>query len=193
MIHTIRPDVLIVNEGNYSDKEITKLEEICGRVVILARQSSCSTSDIIRRIIISDKDERSQIIETKVKKTIEEMKKRVEFNKNMKEPLPMLFDQLKYSTDCICPVAAGCFLNNKWYFGTNKVDFSIPEYDIVNRTELYYATIEHAEINLLKQIENISVLNISIYTTLFPCDKCLKVLIDKGVKEIFLFRRSSRT
>lgn len=92
---------------------------------------------------------------------------------------------MKYSTDSVCPVCVGCFLNNEWTFGTNQIDFSLSNYDIENRTELFYDTTEHAEINLLKRLGDVKVLDVPIFSTLFPCDKCMKVLIDKGVKEIY--------
>lgn len=54
------------------------------------------------------------------------------------------------------------------------------------RTELFYDTVEHAEINLLKKMGNVKTLaDTPVYVTLFPCDKCMKVLADKGVHEIY--------
>lgn len=68
----------------------------------------------------------------------------------------------------------------------NQIDFTIPEYDIQNRTELFYDTVEHAEINLLKKLGKVKTLeNTAFYVTLFPCDHCMKVLANKGVKEIY--------
>lgn len=185
LIKTVKPDVLIAIQENYSPEQITQLEEFCGRVAILPRQSESSTSDKIRKIMISNKGKQFKGTYEKVLAAIEEMKTRVGFTEDLTEPLPMLFENLKDSTDWVCPVSVGCFWNGNWHFGANHTDFNIPKYDIENRTELYYATVEHAEMNLLKKLGDVEVLDTPIYTTLFPCDKCMKVLINKGVKEIY--------
>lgn len=82
-------------------------------------------------------------------------------------------------------MAAACFWNGQWVYASNQIDFTLPEYDVTNRTELFYDTVEHSEINLLKKLGKVKVLDTPIYITLFPCDKCMKVLADKGVKEIY--------
>ncbi len=185
LIQQVKPDVLIAIKDNYSDEDIEKLEEICGRVAILPRQSETSTSDKIRKIMIAGKGQQVKEISGKVKEKILELKNRIGYQENMMEPIPMLIDYLKDSTDWVCPVAAGCYWNGKWVFGANHSDFNIPKYDLENRTELYYATTEHAEMNLLKKLGGVEKLDTPIWTTLFPCDKCMKVLMDKGVKEIY--------
>ncbi len=185
LIKSVKPDVLIAIKENYSEEQITELKEFCKEVAILPRQSESSTSDKIRKIMISTKGKQLKGTYEQVLAMIEEMKARVGFTDDLEEPLPMLFENLKDSTDVVCPVSTACFWNGKWYFGANHSDFNIPKYDIINRTELYYATTEHAEMNLLKKLGDVPVLNTPIWTTLFPCDKCMKVLIDKGVKEIF--------
>ena len=185
LIRTVQPDVLIAIKDNYSDEEIIKLEEICGKVAILPRQSETSTSDKIRKITISGQKNRLDNLDEKVLSAINDMKMRVGFNQDMQEPIPKMFEQLKDSTDWVCPVAAACYWDGRWYLGANHSDFSIPKFDIENRTELYYATCEHAEMNLLKKIGDVEKLDAPIWTTLFPCDKCMKVLIDKGVKKIY--------
>lgn len=185
LINAVKPDVLIAIKDNYSAEDIKKLEEICGRVAILPRQSESSTSDKIRKIMLSGMGKKIDGLDEKVGKAIQDMKERIGYSDNMPEPLPLLFQHLKESTDWVCPVVAACYLNGQWYFGVNNSDFTIPQYDIQNRTELYYRTTEHAEINLLKKLGNIEKLDIPIWTTLFPCDACMKVLINKGVKEIY--------
>ncbi len=184
-IKAIMPDVLIAIKDNYKDEDIKKLEEICGRVAILPRQSESSTSDKIRKILISDGEKLTAAIDERITGIIEKMKLRLKNSELMSEPISLLFENLKNSTDWICPVSVGCFWNGKWYFGTNQIDLRLPKHDIDNRTELFYSTVEHAEINLLKQLGNVEVLNVPIWTTLFPCDKCMKVLNDKGVKEVY--------
>ena len=185
LIKAIRPDVLIAIAENYKDEDITKLKEFCGEVLILPRQSEKSTSDAVRKMQISGRKELTEMIALKVPKVVEEIKIRTGFEEGISEPLSKLFQHLNEATDWIMPVSAGCFLNGQWYFGTNKIDINLSMYDIVERTELFYATVEHAEMNLLKKLGNVPVIDTPIWTTLFPCDKCMKVLIDKGVKEIY--------
>lgn len=185
LIRALKPDVLIAIKENYTDEEIQELEEICGRVAILPRQSKSSTSEKIRQIMISGKPRYIRGMDELVKQSIEEMKKRVGFSNDMPTPIPELFSMLSYSNDGKCPVSAAYFLDGRWYYGVNQMDASIPSDDIKNRTELCYATIEHAEINLLKKLGNVSQLNGPLWTTLFPCDRCMKVLVHKGIKKIF--------
>lgn len=185
LIKDIKPDVLIAIKENYSDEEIMKLEEFCGKVAILPRQSQSSTSDKIRKIMISERKEIMEEIDEKLVKTIENMKHRLDLPEVMSEPLSLLFENLKESTDYKVPVAVGCFLNGKWHHGTNQIDLRLSKHDIENRTELFYASVEHAEINMLKKLGDVKELNVPIWTTLYPCDVCIKVLNDKGVKEIF--------
>lgn len=185
LIKAVKPDVLIAIKENYTDDQIVKLGEYCGKVAILPRQSETSTSDKIRKITISQQANKIDNLDEKIAKAIHDLKNRIEFNQGMPEPFPEIIEYLKFSTDWVCPVAAACYLNGSWYFGANQSDFNTPKYDVENRTELYYATTEHAEINLLKKLGNIDNLDVPIWTTLFPCDKCMKVLINKGVKKIY--------
>lgn len=185
LIKAIKPDVLIAIKENYTEEEIKKLEQICGKVAVLPRQSKSSTSEKIRQIMINGKSRYIRGASENVLKSIEKMKKRVGYTENLPEPIPGLFHALKDSNDANCPVAASCNINGKWYYGVNYIDSSISPYDIERRTELCYATIEHAEINLLKKLGNIDKIDAPIWVTLFPCDRCMKVLIDKGIKTIF--------
>lgn len=185
LIKAIKPDVLVAIKENYTDEQIEKLEEYCGRVAILPRQSETSTSDKIRKITISKQINKIDNLDEKISKVINEMKNRIGFTESMMEPIPEMIEQLKFSTDWVCPVASACYYDGRWYYGVNQADFNIPKYDVENRTELYYATTEHAEINMLKKMGNIEKLDAPIWVTLFPCDRCMKVLIDKGVKKIY--------
>lgn len=186
LIKTVKPDVLIAIKENYTDEQVEKLEKICGRVAVLPRQAKTSTSDKIRQITIASRMKKVEGVEEKVAKAAAGMKKRINYSKEMPEPVPGLLKELRKSTDDVCPTAAACFWNGQWVFGTNQIDFTIPEYDIQNRTELFYDTVEHAEINLLKKLGKVNTLeNTPFYVTLFPCDHCMKVLANKGVKEIY--------
>lgn len=185
LIKDIKPDVLIVIKENYTEEQIASLEEICGRVAILPRQATTSTSDIIRKTLISQGVKIPNKNNPFVEKAIDDFKLRIGFTEQMEPPIPELVQYLKKSTDNVVPVAACCFYNEKWHFGANLIDQSLSQFDIENRTELFYVTCEHAEINLLKSLGNVEKLSVPIWVTLFPCDKCMKVLIDKGVKEIY--------
>lgn len=186
LIKTIRPDVLIAIKENYSDDEIKELENYCARIAILPRQATTSTSDIIRKTLISNGVRLPNKNDERITKWIEEFKLRIGAHDEMPEPLPGLIEHLKKSTDYINPVATCMNINGIWYYGVNLIDYSLPESEIENRTELFYGTVEHAEINLLKQLNNDQLKNGGVlYTTLFPCDKCMKILIDKGIKEIY--------
>lgn len=144
-----------------------------------------STSDIFRKVALSNQRVLIGDIDEKIASFIEKFKHKIGFNEEMIEPIPMLIEQMKNSTDSVFPVVAAIFWNSKWYFGTNQIDLRLPEFDIKTRTELFYNTIEHAEINLLKQLGTVENLDVPIWVTLFPCDKCIKVLKDKGIKEIY--------
>lgn len=186
LIKTVKPDVLVAIKENYTDEQVEKLEKFCGKVAVLPRQAKTSTSDKIRQITLSSRLRKVEGVEEKVAKAAAGMKKRIHYSKEMPEPIPELLKELRKSTDDVCPTAAACFWNGQWMFGTNQIDFTIPEYDIQNRTELFYDTVEHAEINLLKKLGKVKTLeNTAFYVTLFPCDHCMKVLANKGVKEVY--------
>lgn len=186
LIKTVRPDVLVAIKENYSDEQIEQLAKYCGRVAVLPRQAKTSTSDKIRQITLQSRLRKVEGVEEKVAKAASGMKKRIHYSKGMPKPIPGLLKELRNSTDDVCPTAAACFWNGQWVYGSNQIDFTIPEYDVTNRTELFYDTVEHAEINLLKKLGKVKSLeDTPIYVTLFPCDDCMKVLANKGVKEIY--------
>lgn len=187
LIKTIHPDVLIAISENYSKEKIEELKKHVGGVTILPRQATTSTSDIVRKSYLSYQKKLTDYRDKRVEETVEAFKQRLGIKENIQldEPIPQLIETLKTSNDWQTPVAAACFWNEKWYFGANKIDTTLNKNDIENRSELFYSTVEHAEINLLKQLDGVEVLDTPVYVTLFPCDKCMKVLIDKGVKEIY--------
>lgn len=186
LIKTVKPDVLIAIKETYSDEDIEKLGKYCGEVKVLPRQAKTSTSDKIRKITIASRIKKAQDIDEKVALAAAGLKRRIGYKKGeMPEPIPQLLKEVKNSSDPVCPVAAACNWHGKWHFASNQIDFTIPKYDIENRTELFYATAEHAEINLLRLLGEAKTVDTPIYITLFPCDKCMKVLADKGVKKVY--------
>ena len=186
LIKTIHPDVLIAIKENYTEEQIEQLKKYCGDVAVLPRQAQTSTSDKIRKITLNSRLRKVEGVEEKVAEVTKEIKKRINYSREMPEPIPQMLKELRNSTDDVCPVVAACYWNGQWVFGTNQIDFTISEYDVTNRTELFYDTVEHAEINLLKKLGKVSSLaETPIYVTLFPCDTCMKVLANKGVREIY--------
>ena len=174
LIKTIKPDVLIVIKENYTEEQITQLEKYCGRVAVLPRQAKTSTSDKIRQITLNSRLRKVQGTEEKVAQAATSMKRRIHYSKDMPEPIPQLLKELRKSTDDVCPTAAACFWNGQWIYGTNQIDFTIPEYDIQNRTELFYDTVEHAEINLLKKLGKVKTLaDNPLYVTIYNLDHCI--------------------
>lgn len=81
-------------------------------------------------------------------------------------------------------VGAAVFINNKRIWGTNHLACDLPEYDIVNRTAVFYDNMIHAEIDMLSKLEGVSIEGCTVYVTLFPCNNCAKALIEAGVKRI---------
>lgn len=185
-IKTLHPDVLVAIKENYKDTEIAELEEkYCGKVMVLPRQATTSTSDIIRRTLIKNGVKALLKKDPRVSDRVAELKQNIGDYKNLPEPWPKLLDYLENSNDWVTPTAACCKIDGKWHFGTNKFDQSIPVRDIEERSELLYSTIEHGEINLLKAIDGARLDDVAVYSVLFPCDKCMKTLIDKGMKTLY--------
>lgn len=162
LIKKHRPDVLIVIKENYTDEELEQIKKYCGKVVILPRQAETSTSAKIRKVTIAHNIKREAL----------------------NNPIHVLTRALSDSTDPKRPTAAAYKLGNRWVTAANKADYTLPAHDIENRTELFYSTVEHAEIGLLRKL-GIERLDGAVYCTLFPCDKCMKTLIDKGVETIY--------
>ena len=186
LIKKVKPDVLIAIPENYSMEDIDKLtnEYGVGRVAIFGRQAETSSSNKLRKRLIANFSDKVDGYEEKFNKSLEDTRQRLGLNEMMEEPFSFMSEHLANSTDWIQPVVSAAKVNNKWYFGTNQCDYTISKNDLNNRTELFYSTVEHAEINLLKRIGDIGQTD-TVYVSLFPCDKCMKTLIDKGIKKIY--------
>ena len=184
LIKQIKPDVLVTITENYTTEEYNELTNICGSVVVLPRQAETSTTNILRKKLISNMADKVADFENEHRHAVEETRKRLDFEELKDEPILDMLKHLEDSTDWKSPVVAAAKVKDKWYFGTNQCDHTISKEDLNNRTELFYSTVEHAEINLLKRITDIGTTD-TVYVSLFPCDKCMKTLIDKGVKTIY--------
>lgn len=93
------------------------------------------------------------------------------------------------SPDNVASVYALAQVGERRYEGRNLIDNMLAPEEIANRTELFYATVEHAEINCLKQFKECPD---KFMVTLVPCKQCLKAIADRGVKEIFYAMDSPR-
>lgn len=185
LIKQVKPDVLIAITENYSTDDVDKLvsEAGVGSVIFFGRQAETSTSNKLRQKLIANMSDKVDNFEEKLNKAVEETIERLDLD-NLGEPYSEMKDHLRESTDWVTPVVAAAYINNKWYFGTNQCDHTIPKKDLNERTELFYSTTTHAEINLLKRIGDIGETE-TIYVSLFPCDRCMKTLINKGIKKIY--------
>ena len=184
LIKQVKPDVLVTITENYTTEEYNELTKYCGSVLVLPRQAETSTSDKLRRKLIANMSDKVENYEERFNNAVKETKERLGLNELEEEPYIGMGKHLSDSTDWVTPVVAAAFVNSKWYFGTNQCDHTISKKDLNERTELFYSTTEHAEINLLKRIGDIGETD-TIYVSLFPCDKCMKTLIDKGIKKIY--------
>ena len=186
LIKQVRPDVLVTITENYTTEEYNELTNYCDSIIVLPRQAETSTTNILRKKLITNMADKVEDFENKHRNAVEETRKRLEFEELKDEPIPDMLRHLEDSTDWKSPVVASAKVKDKWYFGTNQCDHTLSKEDLNERSELFYSTVEHAEINLLKRITDIGSTD-TIYVSLFPCDKCMKVLIQKGIKNIYYF------
>jgi len=186
LIKQVKPDVLIAIPENYSMDDVEKLvnEVGVGSVAFLGRQAETSTSNKLRNKLIANMSDKIENYEEKFRQSLEETRNRLKEAISFGEPYEQMLKHLEDSTDWVSPVVCAAYVKDKWYFGTNQCDHTISKEDLNERTELFYSTVTHAEINLLKRISNIGSTD-TIYVSLFPCDKCMKTLIDKGIKTIY--------
>ncbi len=184
LIKQVRPDVLVTITENYTTEEYNKLTEICDSVLVLPRQAETSTTNILRKKMIANMADKVDNYKELYDQSLENTKNKTKLNELMEEPYPFMNEHLANSNDWKEQVVAAAKVKNKWYYGTNQCDYTISKKDLNERTELFYSTVEHAEINLLKRISEIGETD-TVYVSLFPCDKCMKTLINKGIKNIY--------
>jgi rfaE bifunctional protein nucleotidyltransferase chain/domain len=72
LMKIIAPDVLIATRETYSAAQITELEKLCGKVVVLEPMATTSTSAKIRRVQIGAAKEMSKTLSTRLIKAIED-------------------------------------------------------------------------------------------------------------------------
>ena len=167
---------------DYVDKLVIEIG--VGSVAVLGRQAETSTSNKLRQKLLVSMSDKVENFKEKLDKSLEDTRTRLKDATSFKEPYQDMLKHLSDSTDWISPVVAAAKVNDKWYYGTNQCDHTLSKKDLNERSELFYSTVEHAEINLLKRISDIGVTD-TVYVSLFPCDKCMKTMIDKGIKKIY--------
>lgn len=69
----VRPDVLIATPGTYTRKDIAELSKFCGKVTILPRQATTTTSAKIRLLQIGTAKHLGKALTPRLMKTIEEV------------------------------------------------------------------------------------------------------------------------
>ncbi len=72
LIKTVRPDVLIATEDTYTNEQIKELEEFCGKVLILERQATTSTSAKIRLLQLKTAKKLEEALTPKLIKVLQE-------------------------------------------------------------------------------------------------------------------------
>lgn len=161
LIRAVCPQVFICIKENYSASELQEIATFCKKVEVLPRQATTSTSDKIRQVLIKNPT-----------------------GSTLSVPSSLLEFALKQSTDEKCPVAAATCVKGVWYWGANQPSWDLSDYDLTHRTELFYNTVEHAEVNMLKKIPSNARLKEPVYVTLLPCERCIKMLAQRGCERI---------
>jgi D-glycero-beta-D-manno-heptose 1-phosphate adenylyltransferase len=72
LIKTVRPDVLIATKETYTKKEISQLKKYCGKVIVLERMATTSTSAKIRHLQISTASKLERTLTPKLIKVLQE-------------------------------------------------------------------------------------------------------------------------
>lgn len=72
LVKAVRPDTLIAVEGTYTKNQIKDLKKYCGKVVVLKRQATTSTSAKIRLLQMGTAEKLGTALTPKIIKTIEE-------------------------------------------------------------------------------------------------------------------------
>jgi D-beta-D-heptose 7-phosphate kinase/D-beta-D-heptose 1-phosphate adenosyltransferase len=73
LIKAVRPDTLIVTETSYDKKQLAELKKLCGKVVVLPRQATTTTSAKIRLLQIGTAKHLGMELTPRLIRTIEEV------------------------------------------------------------------------------------------------------------------------
>lgn len=91
----------------------------------------------------------------------------------------------EHSTDPVTKVCALTYVAPEWRWAVNTIDETLPAKEIERRSALFYATIRHAEENLIKDIGCPDNHTEPVYTTCFPCADCQRILEEHGVTKVY--------
>lgn len=72
LIKTIRPDVLIATKETYTKKELAELKKYCGKIIVLERMATTSTSAKIRHLQITTANKLERALTPKLVHAIQE-------------------------------------------------------------------------------------------------------------------------
>lgn len=72
LIKAVRPDVLIATEDTYSKKELAQLKKYCGKVDVLKRMATTSTSAKIRHLQITTANKLERAVTPKLIRALQE-------------------------------------------------------------------------------------------------------------------------
>jgi len=72
LIKTIRPDILIATKETYSKAELKALKKFCGKVIVLERMATTSTSAKIRHLQITTANKLERTLTPKLVKVLQE-------------------------------------------------------------------------------------------------------------------------
>ena len=73
LIKAIRPDILIATQDTYNSKQLKELKQYCGKVVVLERKATTSTSAKVRKLQIDTAKKLGQALTPKIMKVIEDV------------------------------------------------------------------------------------------------------------------------
>ena len=72
LIKTVQPDVLVATKETYTKKELIELKKYCGKVVVLERMATTSTSAKIRHLQIKTANKLERSLTTKIIKVLQD-------------------------------------------------------------------------------------------------------------------------
>ncbi len=77
LIKTVKPDILIIIQENYTGEQIQELEKYCGEVIILPRMATTSTSAKLRAVQIDATNKIQKTLSEKLLHALEETIKEI--------------------------------------------------------------------------------------------------------------------
>ncbi|MCC7357721.1 adenylyltransferase/cytidyltransferase family protein [Candidatus Uhrbacteria bacterium] len=72
LIKQVQPDVLIATKGSYSKKELSELHKYCGKIIVLNRMATTSTSAKIRNLQLKTANKLKRVITPKLINALQE-------------------------------------------------------------------------------------------------------------------------